>query len=359
MKILVLQLARLGDIYQSWPALRALRRAHPDAQIDLLVRPKFAGAVEGLDAISNCIHWNTIEVIKPLLLNLPDIKSSLRLIDQFILSLKKQNYDQIINLSFSPVSSYLVHALQTSKTEVHGYNRHQDGFFDISGEISTYFYAQVGIGRFNRFHLTDLIAGVMGVELTPEDWHPPVIDEKKFEFPEEYIVLHVGSSELQKSLPAYRWSRILNYFYEQCPNQTVFLIGSKDEIPTSELIQKNCHDVNMINLVGKTSVKDLFSVLIKSRLLIGCDSAPMHMAAFTKTPCLNLSLGAVNFWETGPRSTRSFILRAPTAEQIVSEHVSQSMKEILEGRDPVGLIKYIPESPCFLLLQSLTECPPA
>ncbi len=31
----------------SWPALRALRRLHPEAEIHLLTRPRFEGAVEG------------------------------------------------------------------------------------------------------------------------------------------------------------------------------------------------------------------------------------------------------------------------------------------------------------------------
>lgn len=352
MKILVLQLARLGDIFQSWPALRALRRAHPEAQIDLMVRPKFAGAVEGLEAISNCIFLPTEQIIKPLIQEAPDLKSSLDEISQTILKLKDQNYDQIINLSFSPVSSYLVHALQGPSTLITGYTRHSDGFFDISGEISTYFYAQVGIGRMNRFHLTDLMAGVMGVELTSEDWQQPMMTESQFKLTEDYIVLHVGSSEAQKSLPAFRWARILHYFHEKNPSISVVLVGSKDELSIAELIHEHCPQVKIINWVGKTSMGDLFSILTQSRLLVGCDSAPMHIAGFTKTPCLNLSLGSVNFWETGPRSPRSFILRRPTADQVLSDSVSEAMTEILEGKDPGGLIKYIPESPCFLMEES-------
>lgn len=50
MKILVLQLARFGDIYLTWPALRALRRRYPDASIHLLVRERFVAATEGLGA---------------------------------------------------------------------------------------------------------------------------------------------------------------------------------------------------------------------------------------------------------------------------------------------------------------------
>ncbi len=355
MKILVLQLARLGDIYQSWPALRALRRSYPNAQIDILVRPKFESALIGLSAISNCLLFSTEEIVKPLLNTDPDIAKSLSQVDQLISNLKNQKFDKIINLSFSPLSSYLVHALSDSKTEISGYTRHKDGFFDIAGEISSYFYAQVGIGRFNRFHLTDLMAGVMGVEITNEDWNQPTLAQKEFNLPENYVVIHVGSSEAQKSLPAFRWARILNYFHEVSPEFPVVLIGSSAELSISDLIIQACPKLKIINLVGKTSISDLFQILKDSRLLIGCDSAPMHVAGFTKTPCLNLSIGRVNFWETGPRSPRSFIFRTESVEQIFSEDIGQVMKEILEGRDPVGLIKYIQESPCYLLEESAEQ----
>ncbi len=355
MKILVLQLARLGDIFQSWPGLRALRRDYPDAQIDLMVRPKFSGAVEGLEAISNCLILPTEEMIKPLIQDRPDLMASIHQVSQTILKLKNQKYDRIINLSFSPVSSYLVHAIQEPSTEVSGYTRHSDGFFDISGEMSTYFYAQVGIGRRNRFHLTELLAGTLGVELASEDWRPPVLPETQFNLPEDYIVLHVGSSEAQKSLPASRWARILNYFHEKNPSFYAVLIGSKAESSIAELIDDYCPQVKILNWVGKTSIADLFSILTQSRLLVGCDSAPMHIAGFTKTPCLNLSLGSVNFWETGPRSPRSFIVRAPAPDQVLSESISEAMAEILQGKDPVGLIKYIPENPCYLMEESNEE----
>ncbi len=355
MKILVLQLARLGDIFQTWPALRALRRAHPDAQIDIMVRPKFAGAVEGLEAISSCIFLPTEEIIKPLIQDAPDLKNALQQISQTILQLKDQKYDQIINLSFSPVSSYLVHAVQGPKTEVSGYTRHADGFFDISGEVSTYFYAQVGVGRANRFHLTELMAGAMGVELTQEDWQPPTLPQRNMNLPNDYIVLHVGSSEAQKSLPAFRWARIVNYFQEKNPSFPVVLVGSKEESAMAELIHEHSPKTKVINLVGQTSITDLFSILTGSRLLVGCDSAPMHIAGFTKTPCLNLSLGSVNFWETGPRSPRSFILRGSTVDQILSEAVSSAMSEIIEGKDPINLIKCIPENPCYLKEESQEE----
>lgn len=36
-RILIIQLARLGDVVQTWPLIKRLRRGHPQARLNLLV----------------------------------------------------------------------------------------------------------------------------------------------------------------------------------------------------------------------------------------------------------------------------------------------------------------------------------
>ena len=84
-----------------------------------------------------------------------------------------------------------------------------------------------------------------------------------------------------------------------------------------------------VNLVGETTLGELFEIIGQARMVIGCDSAPMHMAALTDTPCLNLSFSAVNFWETGPRSTNSRILLAASSEGLDAEKVIEEAIRLL------------------------------
>src|SRR4051812_15959311 len=109
MRILVLQLARFGDIYQSWPALRALRRKHPAAELHVLVRSRFRAALTGLDGI--IVHeLPTAEILKPVI-ETGDEMRALQLLDQFVADLNNPGFERIINLSFSPFSSYLTDLL--------------------------------------------------------------------------------------------------------------------------------------------------------------------------------------------------------------------------------------------------------
>ena len=66
MKILVLQLARLGDIYLTWPAIRAIKRKLPEATIDVLVREKFQDATQGLAEVDRVLSFDTKHIFKPI-----------------------------------------------------------------------------------------------------------------------------------------------------------------------------------------------------------------------------------------------------------------------------------------------------
>ena len=165
MKILVLQLARLGDIYMSWPAIRALRRQFPEAEIHVLTRPRFAGAFEGLTAVHKIHLLPTKDILAPLVQPKMAVQESFDRLTKFVDELYFMNFDKVYNLSFSPLSSYLTHYVSNSETEVHGYTRFRDGFFCIPDDMSAYFYAQVGIDRPNRFHLIEIFGSIVGSDL--------------------------------------------------------------------------------------------------------------------------------------------------------------------------------------------------
>ena len=331
MKILILQLARLGDIYMSWPVMRAIRRQYPDAQIDLLTRPRFEGAVEGLTAINRHLSLPSANILEPLVQENADIEASMERLTNFLNPLKAENYDWIINLTFSPFSSYLTHALTGENTKVNGYTRFSDGYFNPSDEMSAYFYAQVGVDKANRVHLADIFTSMLNLEYIEEDWAAPVIAANNFNLPANYMVVHVGASEKHKVLSPAKWAEALNTIAAARGNLAVALVGAASEHLDAQEIIRQTSGLRMYDLVGKTKISDLFSIINSSDLLIGCDSAPIHMASLTDTPTLNISIGHVNFWETGPKASIGFILRAETEEALSGTKIGQVVSQMMEG----------------------------
>jgi ADP-heptose:LPS heptosyltransferase len=322
----------------SWPALRALRRLNPEAEIHLLTRPRFEGAVEGLSVIDKHLSLSSSTILSPLVQAEPDIETSMARLDSFVDGLQAENYDWVINLTFSPISSFLTHAVSGLHSRITGYSRFRDGSLALSDEISAYFYAQVGTAKPNRVHVADIFASMLDIEYVESDWAAPVVPECSFNLPNQFLVLHVGASEAHKSLKPEQWAQALTTAHQRGLQLPVVLIGAPNESSLAQKIINHTTGIQFVDLVGKTKVSDLFAILQKADLLIGCDSAPIHMASLTDTPTLNISVGDVNFWETGPKATLGFIFRADSAEALSAPVLGHTLMDLLEGTVAEGLI---------------------
>lgn len=337
MKILVIQLARLGDILQTWPTLRSLKRKFPDAEVHLMIRPRFQAAVQLIDEVHAVWRWPTEEFFSDLLSSSTQdpLNACLDRVNLFVDTLADQKFTHILNLSFSPLSSYLAYDLAQQGAEVRGYTRTDDGHLAIPDDASAYFYAQVGPGRSNRFHLVELFASVAGAELTPEDQRlPSQTRASGFVEAESYGVIHVGASEGHKIYPAFKWKSVLRILEKESSLKWL-LIGSQAEVELAQSILSDSTLQRTQSLVGKTSFGELFDLLRGAQVLVGGDSAPIHIASLVNCPTVNLSFGSVNFWETGPRADRARVIWADCPELLASDRVALEVMRFLR-RDTAG-----------------------
>jgi len=90
----------------------------------------------------------------------------------------------------------------------------------------------------------------------------------------------------------------------------VLLMGGKAEVPIAERIKSmlSARDVSVINMVGKTSIKQSQAVLKQADLLICNDSGPMHIGAAVGVPTLAI-FGPANHWRWGPYGPEHRVVR--------------------------------------------------
>lgn len=332
-KILIVQLARLGDIYQSWPAVRALRRANPDAEIHFLGRPRFLAACSGLEAVDRVIALPSRDALAPLLEDRPNIPTAALALSRFLSALRAEGYRSVINLTFSPFSSYVATAAAGPGTEIRGYARHSDGHLSIPDDASAYFYAQTGPGRENRVHLTDLFALVAGVDLALEDWIMPSAAPKILAASgRSRVVVHIGASDTRKTLSPHKWAGVARALMRD-ERVDIELVGAPSESAIGAETAAQCANPRLTNLVGSTTLEGLFQRVQEADLLIGGDSGPMQIASLTGTPALCLSLPSVSFWETGPRSAHSRIFPISDESDVGSDAIADEAIRILDGRE--------------------------
>lgn len=325
MSVVVIQLARFGDIFQTWPTLKALRRQAPGEPVHLIVRERFQAATWAAADAGVTVHvLPSADLLAPLIAEADD--RALEQMQAYVRSLCALQPRRVINLSFSPFSSYLSEALSEGGIPVAGYTRHSDGYLNIPDDTSAYFYAQVGIDRGNRYHLTDIFAAVAGVELIDEDFTLPVAGQRQ----SRSVVVHIGASQNDKAYPPEMWREVLRDL--QAHVASIIVVGSADERAVAQTITAEL-DANVVhNRCGTSTLAELCRWVAETELVMGADSAPVHIAALTGTPVLNLSCRAVNFWETGPHSAGSRVLWGERMSDIPAERVTSEALAMLAGQ---------------------------
>lgn len=325
MKILLVQLTRLGDVLTTLPVAKALKRSYPGSEVHILVRSKFAQGTVNLSELDRVIEWDSRELIKPVLTmdTGEGIAESIKVLKGRVEALRQENYDQVINLSYSPSSSFISYLIGQSGAVVRGYTRTSDLFLHIPDLGSQYFRAQVGVKKSNRLHVVDLMGWTAGVEVLEEDLRSGNRDQV-----EKYVVCHMGASDPGKSWMPYSWYALIRRVVDQLKIK-VILIGSPGEAKDAEQMAKIVSSPLLDNRVGRTSVTELKDLIQKAALYVGCDSGPLHVANLANCPSLNLSVGNVRFWETGPTVAGSRVLVSEKPASLLSDRVFDHVEAML------------------------------
>ena len=136
--------------------------------------------------------------------------------------------------------------------------------------------------------------GAGGAEV---QWNIPEGDAPPGDLPGDYIVLNIGATK-----PANRWSPegfarlarlVTNRHHLPC-----VLTGGRDDVSAAARITALAAE-SVINLVGKTTISQLTSVLFGARAVVSCDTGPMHLAVALGKEVVAL-FGPADPGRTGP-----------------------------------------------------------
>ncbi|RYZ64020.1 MAG: hypothetical protein EOP05_22665, partial [Proteobacteria bacterium] len=199
----------------------------------------------------------------------------------------------------------------------------------------------------NRIHLTELFASVANVDLDAKDWEIteksqgvacPIVSEAG----KDSILVHVGASDLAKTLSADKWRAVVEGLLSKTQSN-IILVGGKDEAEIAERIANVSTERKPLNFVGRTTISEVFEIVRGARLVIGGDSAPVQMASMTNTRVLNLSFPMVSCWETGSRSTGSRILRMESEDTFSADEIVREAVSLVTGSSQFLPVLRVPE----------------
>lgn len=99
------------------------------------------------------------------------------------------------------------------------------------------------------------------------------------------LAASVGAKDDVKDWGDANWAALLKALRTALPGWGLVMLGSADERARCDRLLRPW-GIDAINLCGKLSVRASAAALAQSRLFIGHDSGPMHLAAAVGTPCV-------------------------------------------------------------------------
>ncbi len=92
------------------------------------------------------------------------------------------------------------------------------------------------------------------------------------------LVVHAGATRLSKRYPTEKFAEVISMFYEKTQIATV-LIGGPDDVELSSNIERLAKPNSIgLNVTGKTSIRQMISIIKYGYIFLGGDSAPLHIA---------------------------------------------------------------------------------
>ncbi|MBI5672627.1 MAG: glycosyltransferase family 9 protein [Nitrospirae bacterium] len=223
--------------------------------------------------------------------------------------------------------------------DIRGARSAWDGGTVIDNPWMAYFTDIHQIRRINRFNLVDVYAmggsrpgafAPLHVAAPAEqtDWARRFLSSSGG-LDRRWIAVQAGASDVMKAWRPQHFGMTLARFSKQWDGGILF-IGSSSEQDTIAHVIRTYQEAGgrsaIKNAAGHTTLAQLVALLADCRLLLTNDTGPMHLAVGVQTPVIDLSVGHVDFQETGPHGPGHWVMQpdlecAPCGfEQVCSHH---------------------------------------
>jgi lipopolysaccharide heptosyltransferase I len=278
--ILIIKPSSLGDIVLALPALSALRRSFPDAEISWLVRPEFEPILKNHPDLNHTILFD-----RKLLGKAWFSPSALTALSSLVKTLRRSRFDIVIDLQ-GLFRSGLLAWLTGCKTRLGMAN---------ARELAPVFYMHKISQSEDAVHLVDYYLKIvrqtgiadtavkftLPVNSAAEDSVRKLLDTHNAKIG-NYAVLILGSARSNKCWPIDRFAALADKI-NAAFGLSVIAAGSASERELAEKLGKLAA-VPVINFAGLTNLAELTALLKSAKIVVSGDTGPGHIAAALNVP---------------------------------------------------------------------------
>jgi len=277
LKIAIIKLSAMGDIIHSMVALEFLKKSFPNSKIDWIVEKSFAEVLQNNPNINNILSLNLKSIKK----DKSKIFSQIKLIKKY----SKNNYNFVIDAQGLLKSAIVSKLISNKNSKIIGFNKSS-----IREGIASWFYnKKINISYDSNTidRNIKVICEAFNIDPTSKD----IIDKDRFLFfksgfnkinlKEDYNIFVIGSTWESRNYPKEKFVEIANIL----KIKTYISWGSKEEYQKALWMQEQSE---YLESLPKVNLNELKEIIYHSKLLIGNDTGPTHMAWGLNIPSITI-----------------------------------------------------------------------
>jgi heptosyltransferase-1 len=309
MHILIVKLGSIGDIVHTLPALAAMRRALPGAEINWVVESRTAEILR-----DNPFLNSLIEVDTKALRRWPMSGETLLALRQQLRRLRASAFDTALDFQGLLKSASI--ARLSGARRVYGFShealREPASRFLLHKKISTPKPAHIIVKNLT------LAAGALGIEIPadPVQYEFPIATTREHEaeaagvvasVDERFAILNPGGGWPTKMWSAERFGALADALWSNYGLASLVTYGPGErELANSVLGASRTGRARAVSL----SLKGFYALAKRASVYVGGDTGPTHLAIAAGTPIVGL-FGPTEWWRNGsPRPADICVERA-------------------------------------------------
>ena len=295
MNILIVKLSSIGDIVHALPALALIRRELPEAMIGWAADSRYAEILRGNTLIDHLIEIDTKglrggKVIEEMLLD----------VGRQFKPLRQHKFDVALDIQGLLKSATL--ARWSGAKKRWGFARK-----DLREPAARIFYTDT-VSIEPQTHVVRkniaLVSKALGLNADNSNFEFPIFtnDEHRAEanaIAEKadgaFVILNPAGGWVTKLWHAEKYGELADMIWEKLGLASVIAIGpNEDELAAKVVANSKSGKA----FVAKPSLKGFYELAKLSRLYVGADTGPMHIAVAAGTPIVGI-FGPTEWWRNG------------------------------------------------------------
>lgn len=355
-KILLVHLLRLGDVLMLLPAIMNLRKSYPKAEIHLLLNDNCSILSSVIERYVDKIIYFQRDLIQNEIVDPnANLLSPYYEVEDFIETINSENYEYLINFTQTYMSAYLCSLIKAKSKMGMLY---VDDKIQIKGDAFKRMNKEESDPTIKKSHFIDLFMQALNLPPTSVDNWKLLGLNVGSEKP--YIAFQMHTNEDIKTLSSFQWVHLLEYMRPYIHDYEIkILCAPNEESKTKEFMSLVDKDIQPFISIQACSFSKALEIIEGAELLVSVDTSIKHLANFTTTRTLELSLGSSDIYRTGIYKEGSYIFQPnvsclPCSHSqgcTMSEHLCansinlESFADLIftATKDPLSLNKIYPE----------------